>query len=149
MNKEESLRAQAAHNIPCFIHECPLHETCLHWLTGQYYGGDTHIVTCVNPNYPTVNSKQCTMYQKDEIVKYAVGMMHIFDTIPISHRSYHKETTYQPLLAQTFLRISQWRTSHPAIRSTTNCPRLPRRRLARRNSLRRVERGLLVVNAYR
>ncbi len=82
MNKEESLRAQAAYNIPCFIHECPLHETCLHWLTGQYYGGDTHIVTCVNPNYPTVNSHQCTMYQKDEIVKYAVGMMHIFDTIP-------------------------------------------------------------------
>ena len=82
MNKEESLRAQAAHNIPGFIHECPLHETCLHWLTGQYYGGDTHIVTCVNPNYPTVNSGQCTMYQKDEIVKYAVGMMHIFDAIP-------------------------------------------------------------------
>ena len=82
MNKEESLRAQAAHNIPCFIHECPLHETCLHWLTGQYYGGDTHIVTCVNPNYSTVNSQQCTMYQKDEIVKYAVGMMHIFDAIP-------------------------------------------------------------------
>lgn len=82
MNKEESLRAQAAHNIPCFIHECPLHKTCLHWLTGQYYGGDTHIVTCINPYYSTVNSQQCTMYQKDEIVKYAVGMMHIFDAIP-------------------------------------------------------------------
>lgn len=82
MNKEESLRAQAAHNIPCFIHECPLHETCLHWLTGQYYGGDTHIVTCVNPYYPTVNSLQCSMYQKDDIVKYAVGMMHIFDEVP-------------------------------------------------------------------
>ena len=82
MNKEESLRAQAAHNIPCFIHECPLHETCLHWLTGQYYGGETHIVTCVNPYYPTVNSLQCSMYQKDDIVKYAVGMMHIFDEVP-------------------------------------------------------------------
>ena len=82
MNKEESLRAQAAHNIPCFIHECPLHETCLHWLTGQYYGGETHIVTCVNPYYPTVNSLQCSMYQKDDIVKYAVGMMHIFDDVP-------------------------------------------------------------------
>ena len=82
MNKEESLRAQAAHNIPCLIHECPLHETCLHWLTGQYYGGETHIVTCVNPYYPTVNSLQCSMYQKDDIVKYAVGMMHIFDEVP-------------------------------------------------------------------
>lgn len=82
MNKEESLRAQAAHNIPCLIHECPLHETCLHWLTGQYYGGETHIVTCVNPYYPTVNSLQCSMYQKDDIVKYAVGMMHIFDDVP-------------------------------------------------------------------
>jgi hypothetical protein len=82
MNKEERLRAQAAHNIPCFIQECPLHETCLHWLTGQYYGGETHIVTCVNPYYPTVNSLQCSMYQKDDIVKYAVGMMHIFDDVP-------------------------------------------------------------------
>lgn len=82
MNKEESLRAQAVHNIPCLIHECPLHETCLHWLTGQYYGGETHIVTCVNPYYPTVNSLQCSMYQKDDIVEYAVGMMHIFDEVP-------------------------------------------------------------------
>jgi hypothetical protein len=51
-------------------------------LTGQYHGGDFHIVTCINPYYPNVNSLQCTMYQKDDIVKYAIGMMHIFDDIP-------------------------------------------------------------------
>jgi hypothetical protein len=29
-----------------------------------------------------VNSLQCTLYQKDEVVTYAVGMMHIFDAVP-------------------------------------------------------------------
>ena len=82
MNKEECLRAQAAHNLPCFIHECPLHQTCLHWLTGQYYGSDFHVVTSVNPYYPNVNSLQCTLYQKNEIVTYAIGIKHIFDDIP-------------------------------------------------------------------
>ena len=82
MNKEESLRAHAPHEIPCFMHECPLHETCLHWMIGQYITGERHIVTCVNPCYPTVNTLQCSLYQKDEIVKYAIGMMHIFDAVP-------------------------------------------------------------------
>ena len=82
MNKEESLRVHAAHNIPCFMHGCPLHETCLHWLTGQYYNSQKHIVTCINPHFDNVNSAECPMYQKDEIVTYAVGMMHIFDSIP-------------------------------------------------------------------
>ena len=82
MNKEESLRAHAPHDIPCFMHECPLHETCLHWMISQYITGENHIVTSINPYYPTVNTLQCCLYQKDEIVKYAIGMMHIFDTVP-------------------------------------------------------------------
>ena len=82
INKEECLRAHASQNLPCFMHECPLHETCLRWMTGQYISGERHIVTSVNPYYPTVNTKQCSMYQKDDIVNYAIGMMHIFDTIP-------------------------------------------------------------------
>ena len=82
MNKEESLRAQAPHNIPCFMHECPLHETCLHWMINKYITGEHRIVSCVNPYHPTVNTPQCSLYQKDDIVKYAIGMMHIFDAIP-------------------------------------------------------------------
>ena len=82
MNKEERLRSQAEHYIACFMNECPLHETCLHWMTGQYNDGQYRVVTSVNPFYPGVNTPQCNMYQKDEIVEYAIGMMHIFDAIP-------------------------------------------------------------------
>ena len=82
MNKEERLRSQAEHYIACFMNECPLHETCLHWMTGQYNDGQYRVVTSVNPFYPGVNTPQCSIYQKDEIVKYAIGMMHIFDAIP-------------------------------------------------------------------
>lgn len=82
MNKEESLRAHAKNHIACFIDKCPLHETCLNWMTAQYNDGEIHVVTCVNPHYPKVGTKQCTMYQKDETVRYAIGMMHIFDAIP-------------------------------------------------------------------
>ena len=82
MNKEERLRSQAEHYIACFMNECPLHETCLHWMTGQYNDGQYRVVTSINPFYPGVNTPQCSMYQKDEIVKYAIGMVHIFDAIP-------------------------------------------------------------------
>ena len=82
MNKEERLREQAPHCIPCFMNECPLHGTCLHWLTGRYHTGEHHIVTCINPSYPNVNTNQCTLYHKDDIVTYAIGMMHIFDIVP-------------------------------------------------------------------
>ena len=86
MNKEECLRAQAAHNLPCFIHECPLHQTCLHWLTGQYYGSDFHVVTSVNPYYPNVNSLQCTLYQKDEIMTFPI-LLHVLLRNASSHSS--------------------------------------------------------------
>lgn len=82
MNKEENLRAHATSNLPCFIHECPLHATCLHWMTGQYYNHPGHVITSISPFFPSANTTQCGMYQKDEIVRYAVGMMHIYDIIP-------------------------------------------------------------------
>ena len=51
MEKEERLRQQAPHYLPCFINDCPHHESCLHWLTGQYgeENDDTTII-CVNPH---------------------------------------------------------------------------------------------------
>lgn len=82
MNKEESLRAHATQNLPCFIHACPLHASCLHWMTGQYYDNPSHIVTSINPSYPSACTEQCGMYQKDDVVRYAIGTMHLFDAVP-------------------------------------------------------------------
>lgn len=82
MNKEESLRNHAKNYIPCLIDECPLHETCLHWMTAQYIEEQTHVITCVNPRYESVNTTQCKLYNEAYIVKYAIGMMHIFDAVP-------------------------------------------------------------------
>ena len=81
MNKEESLRAHATQNLPCFIHACPLHASCLHWMTGQYYDNPSHIVTSINPSYPSACTEQCGMYQKDDVVRYAFGTMHLFDAV--------------------------------------------------------------------
>ena len=83
MEKEERLRQQAPHYLPCFINDCPHHESCLHWLTGQY-GEETDDATiiCVNPHNREVKTGNCCYYRENKVVTYAVGMMHLLDNIP-------------------------------------------------------------------
>jgi len=83
MNKEESIRNLAAHYLFCFNKDCPRHESCLHWLTGQYADSELTVTTCVNPQNSAVKANMCIHYRENKTVEYAVGMMHILDDIPL------------------------------------------------------------------
>ena len=69
MEKEERFRQQAPHYLPCFINDCPHHESCLHWLTGQY-GEETDDTTiiCVNPHNRKVKTGNCCYYRENKVV---------------------------------------------------------------------------------
>ena len=82
MTIEERFRQQSLHYVQCFVNECPGHETCLHWLTGQHSGVEDYALTTINPHNPDVKAGQCKYYRQNVKVQYAVGFMHLFDDIP-------------------------------------------------------------------
>jgi len=82
MTEQEILRQKAPHYLLCFIAECPLHETSLHWLCGQESSGDDLVVTSVNPRNPLTGTAGCPHYREKLKVRYAKGMVHFFDQMP-------------------------------------------------------------------
>lgn len=79
MTTEEKLREKSAHYLPCFVDNCPRHQTCLHWLTGQHTEWTGVNITCVNPMNPDVKAGRCELYRENKKVSYARGMMHFYE----------------------------------------------------------------------
>ena len=63
----------------CFADKCPLKERCLHYLVGQQMSDDRSTYSCVNPRFQDVGTANCSLFRKAEKVKFAKGMMHIFN----------------------------------------------------------------------
>ena len=66
--------------IVCYAGECPLKEQCLHWKVGQQMPDTRSCYHCVNLHYQGVGTKDCSLFRKDEKVKFAKGMLHIFNS---------------------------------------------------------------------
>ena len=99
MNTEEILRKKSAHYLPCFIKECPKHQTCLHWLTGEQTQDQALIITSVNPMNPNVKAGCCELYRENKTASYARGIMHMLDIIP-----YNQARSIKRRLIKTFSR---------------------------------------------
>ena len=82
MTPEERFRRQSAHYLPCFIDRCERHATCMHWLVGQQTVEQQLSITSVNPMNPQVSAGQCPVYQENQMVLYAKGLVHLLDDIP-------------------------------------------------------------------
>ena len=73
-NEEADLMRRKAENyLVCFIDGCPLHETCLRWVVGQYVdqGLVSHI--SVNPRNPRMGGEGCPMFRdsvRSELIAY-------------------------------------------------------------------------------
>ena len=63
----------------CFAEQCPLKGHCLHYLVGQQLPDSRSTYHCVNPRYQHVGTEQCPLFRHSAKVKYARGMMHIFN----------------------------------------------------------------------
>ena len=63
----------------CYVEQCPLREHCLRWLVAQHVPNTAMSYNCVNPNYKGVGTTDCPMRRKDEQVRFAKGMTHVFN----------------------------------------------------------------------
>ena len=97
MKTEETLRKKSAHYLPCFIKDCPKHQTCLHWLTGEQTQNQSLVITSVNPMNPNVKAGCCELYRENKTASYARGIMHLLDMIP-----YTQARSIKRRLIQTF-----------------------------------------------
>ena len=66
---------------------CPHHATCLRALAARALteSGDTKqmVVYTVNPNVASTAGEDCRYYRDNTPVRYAKGMTHIFDEVPV------------------------------------------------------------------
>ena len=99
MKTEETLRKKSAHYLPCFIKDCPKHQICLHWLTGEQTLDQSLVITSVNPMNPNVKAGCCELYRENKTASYARGIMHLLDMIP-----YTQARNIKRRLIQTFTR---------------------------------------------
>ena len=79
---EQEIFAEKARNgyTVCYAEQCPLRERCLRWKVGQQMPDTTSFYHCVNPRFEGVATEHCSLFRSTEKVKFAKGMMHIFNS---------------------------------------------------------------------
>ena len=63
----------------CYVDNCPLRNQCLRWQVGQHVPNTASTYRCVNPHFEGVATADCPMYRSDQKVRFAKGMLHIFN----------------------------------------------------------------------
>ena len=80
MTEQEIFKKEAENGYTvCFAEQCPLKEQCLRYLVGQQMPDTRSFYHCVNPRYQDVGTERCSLFRSSKKVKFAKGMMHIFN----------------------------------------------------------------------
>lgn len=80
MTEQEIFKEKALNGYTvCFAEQCPLKGHCLHYLVGQQLPDSRSTYHCINPRYQHVGTEQCPLFRHSAKVKFARGMMHIFN----------------------------------------------------------------------
>ena len=80
MTEQEIFRKEAENGyMVCFAEQCPLKEQCLRYLVGRQMPVTKSSYHCVNPRYQGVGTERCPLFRSSKKVKFAKGMMHIFN----------------------------------------------------------------------
>lgn len=86
--EEQQFREKVGRYLVCFSDQCPLHETCLRWLVGQYVDPNLTAFLAVNPRRPQHGGEQCQQYRKKERVLMKRGLTRLYHDMPgyMEHR---------------------------------------------------------------
>lgn len=76
------LREKAENYLVCFIDNCPLHESCLRWVVGQYVNQQTIAHIAINPRNPLMGNESCPKYREMGRVKMMRGMTQFYHEMP-------------------------------------------------------------------
>ena len=81
MTEQEIFREKAAAGYTvCYAEQCPMKDHCLRWLVGRLMPDTMMFYPCVNQRYQNVATEQCPLFRSSEPVRFARGMMHIFNS---------------------------------------------------------------------
>lgn len=81
MTEQEIFAAKAKEDYTvCYAEQCPKKEQCMRWKVGQQMSDTTSSYRCVNLRYEGVGTADCSLFRSTQKVKYAKGMMHIFNS---------------------------------------------------------------------
>lgn len=76
------MREKAEHYLVCFIDSCPLHQSCLRWVTGQYVDSQLMAHTAINPRNPQMGVEKCPKYREMVRVKLKRGLTQFYHEMP-------------------------------------------------------------------
>ena len=80
MTEQEIFKKEAENGYTvCFAEQCPFKEECLRYLVGRQMPDTRSFYHCVNPRYQDVGTERCSLFRSSKKVKFAKGMMHIFN----------------------------------------------------------------------
>ena len=129
------MREKAENYLVCFIDSCPLRESCLRWVAGQYVDSKLMARTAINPRNPLMGVEGCPKYREKVCVKMMRGMT----------RFRHPQRADCPFRSQTLFPDAQGRGAYQSRRPAVYRPSLPKARLDGSLGLRWGGRGLAVV----
>ena len=108
---EEQLREKAKHYLVCYVDQCPLHDSCLHWKLGPYSDPEERIIECQNPMYKHATDGQCANYRNDALLRMPLGMKKAF----YHDMPHHMERSIKHALIEHYGRTGYYRY-HSALR---------------------------------
>ena len=76
------MREKAENYLVCFIDSCPLRESCLRWVAGQYVDPKLMVRTAINPRNPLMGVEGCPKYREKVCVKMMRGMTRLYHEMP-------------------------------------------------------------------
>lgn len=75
-------REKAKTYILCFLSNCPLRNSCLRYLVGEYGEESPLVQLAINPHNPKVGRKGCPMYRGNERKLMKFGFQHLYYDMP-------------------------------------------------------------------
>ncbi len=81
-HEDDMMREKASGYLVCFIDGCPLHETCMRWVVGQYVNQGLVSHISVNPRNPRMGGEDCPMFREKVRVKVKRGLTRFYHEMP-------------------------------------------------------------------
>ena len=81
--REQQFAERADHCYPvCYTQTCPQREHCLHYLICNYVPKDRYCADSINLNNPKMQTKNCPMYQNDQLIRMPLGISKMYYDMP-------------------------------------------------------------------
>ena len=122
-------KAESSYTI-CSSNECPLRQSCLHWMAREYSPKHPFVVSTINLMNPLMQTDQCPMYRSSKPIRMPLGISKMYYDMPrrievalkrhlINHfnrkRYYEYHSGYRPLPPEheQYIRLAALRYGWP------------------------------------